>query len=382
VTTEEDSQLASLSEIIGFVRRHFVVITLGLILGGFLGYQGSTYLPKTYKSKAILSIQSGYFHHPLISDVVAEAQDPAEMGLQRTSLLRLALHDAFLESLHQRFFSKRGSTTRPDPPFDPETVASHIDYFFTNPSTFQITVAASSAEIALIAANEVLSQALSTFKQHRIYQLQSARAALEMQASLLEKILSQARSASTDGDLDKQMTSLRTRLSSLQRHLSETHPDVVSVKEKIRTLQQRSRPTEPGSPLPQAEIQGVFLSPMLRSTTLEILGQLLQRLNSLNVVLAMERTEGWNSYIDIIERPRLPRSPFSPKPPHFLLIGATVGFVIALFAAIARELHTHSKIAPKDAEFFLQAPLLGELPPLNLTPQSRNEGGAVHKDLE
>ena len=83
----ELEQTISFSQVISLIKRNLVLMVLCVLLASSLGLLLTEYIPKKYKSKAVLSIQSSYFQHPLVSDVVSDIQDPSEMSSQRLSLL-------------------------------------------------------------------------------------------------------------------------------------------------------------------------------------------------------------------------------------------------------------------------------------------------------
>lgn len=362
MTVENSNELLQFTEVTGFARRRFLLILIGFTLGAVLGFTGSTCIPKKYRSKALLTIQSGYFHHPLISDTVAGIQDTAEMNSQRSALLRLALDDEFLESFGRKFFSKGTDSSALAKPQDYESILKHIEYFPTNPTSFQISVTTNSPTTALRATDEILTQIITTLERQRYQRLAKAHRSLVQQATLLQHSLSQSYSAPERDTLQSRMRALRARLAALEEHLSENHPDVIALKRQLHSLSSREQETAPSKEANEINVDGIFLHPQARSTTQEIIDDLLKKISFLAVVLHMRPGPGRCSFVDIIERPRLPTSPFSPNRVQVTLIGAAAGLFIALSIAIRGELHRRSTIQPTEAETFLDIKLLGELP--------------------
>src|SRR5437870_2874407 len=98
-----DDKSISLEYLLSIARRNIVGLVLSLFICVGAAFLASVYLPKTYKSKAVLNIQSSYFKNPLVSDLISEITDPGELNAQRQSLLRLSLSDPFLNSLGEKY---------------------------------------------------------------------------------------------------------------------------------------------------------------------------------------------------------------------------------------------------------------------------------------
>lgn len=361
MSEEHSSDLLQFSEMLGFARRRLLLIVVGVTIGAGLGFYASGYIPKRYKAKAMVTIQSGYFDHPLIRDVVAGIQDTAEMSSQRAGLIRLALDEEFLKSFGARFLSPAGSASAAPQAIDPELTLKRIEYFSTNPSSFQISVMAPSAQTAFTATNELVSHIISTLEKYRHQRLTAARHALVQQATDLQQLISQGHSNPAVDATQSKLVELRSRLAALQKHLSETHPDVVALKKQIAAVSSRIS-ASPSLPEVSESVDRVFLHPLFRTTAQEIIDNLLRKISDLTVVLHTRAQPGACSFVDIIERPRLPPGPFYPNRPQFLLIGAAAGLFIALSISVRGELKRLWKVSPGQAAKYLEIDLMAELP--------------------
>ena len=137
MTSDGAFDLISLSDIVIFMRRHFLVVVLCVTVGAMCGFKGAGYIPKKYKSKATVTIQSGYFHHPLVSDTVAEIQDTSEMSTHRLAVVRAALTDQFLIDFSESFVSPHHSIPSLPEPVDLDSVLKRIESSSTNSTSFQ-----------------------------------------------------------------------------------------------------------------------------------------------------------------------------------------------------------------------------------------------------
>lgn len=370
MTSEHTSQLVSFAEVIGFARRRLILIIVGVTFGATLAFVGSGYIPKKYKSKAAITIQSGYFNHPLISAFFAGINDTAEMSSQRAALIRSALSDSFLESFERKYFQEHSSSSATPKPFDREHILRRIEYFPSNQTTFQLSVIAPTAESAAAATNEVVTHIATTLWEERHNQLTRVQRALIQQTSLLQQGLNRGPPSQHNDGLESRISLARSKLASLREYLAESHPDVISLKRQLDSWASGASNTAQIPDASPSEIDDVFFSPQSRDTTKEIIDGLLGKLAHLNIVLHADSESACCAFIDIVEKPRIPLSPFSPNRTTLTLIGAAAGLFASLTLAIITELRRNAVITPSEAETFLNVPLLGELLPVNPTPRN------------
>jgi len=371
VTADGSFDLISIREIVAFVRRRGLLIVLCVVLGGVCGFKGSGYIPKKYKAKAIVTVESGYFHHPLISDTVAEIQDPSEMSIHRLALIRAALTDQFLTGFYDTFISPNDLKPQTNKQVDPESILRTIEYFSTNPTSFQISVTLTSPEKAFNATQRVVTEIISTLRSKRAEQLTRSKRALERESALLLGALSLGANRSEGETLEAQLAATTAQLAALEEHFAPTHPDVVSMRRRLQRLQARQGSASP--PPPQGtELSSIFLSPQSLTTKQEIAAELLKKISYLDIVLSMERDHPTASHVEIIEHPRIPIAPFAPNRLQFVLIGAVGALVLSLSLAVAQELRRRSIPTPSEAARYLELPLIAILPALS--------GGVSSKD--
>ncbi len=362
MTAESPSQIVSFEEILGFLRRRSALIAAYVLIGGIIGYFASAHIPKKFKSKSVLTIQSGYFHHPLISDFVAEIRDNAEMSTQRAALLRLALDDTFLEHLDKKYFQKKQDASSTTKQFDPEALLKRIEYFSTNATSFQLSVTANSPEVAFHVIHEVLTHIISTLEEKRYQHLMSVQKAVIQQAELLQSSLSHGGMPFMAENPHSQLGATKSKLAALQEHLSETHPDIVEIKSKLTRLTSQVNKS-PAPPEPTRNpVQSVFFTTQSQATAQDIFEDLLKKISDMTIVLQMEQQPGRPSFVEVIERPRMAMRPFFPKREQVAVIGAVIGLIIAVALEVAAALRRNSQILPHEACVFLAADMLGELP--------------------
>ena len=92
--------LRDLAAVIG---RNFWVIFLTVAVCTAAAGAAAYYLPKKFKSSAVISLQAGYFQNPLVKDLISEVFDQGELNAQRSALLKFALNNTFLDELGEKY---------------------------------------------------------------------------------------------------------------------------------------------------------------------------------------------------------------------------------------------------------------------------------------
>lgn len=359
----DSTDTISLRQILDFLGRHVTLVLLTVLLCVGLAFIAAEYFPQKYKSKAVLSIQSSYFQHPLVSDLLSEVHDPSELSSQRLSLLRLALDDQFLDALVEKYTlytHPRGSPALKV--MDRERFLKKIEYFSVSPTSFQISIIAPDRNTAFSLTKEVLAQMTFTLIEQRYQTLMQAREAILKQAKLLNKTLISEGVSPQQETLQVQLATMEANLAALRTRFTESHPDVVRIKGSSEELRSRiaSMPSEPERT--GDDYVNVFLSPASRVSTQEIFDDLLKKLSHLNIVLEMERDRQNVSYLAVIEQPTIPTKPFSPDRLLFMLIGALCGFLLSGIRVVFVELQRAAKLSPDQVSAFYDLEFLGELP--------------------
>lgn len=360
----KENETLSIGQIWAIFKRSIMLALTCMLLGTLLAFLATEYLPKKFKSKAVLSIQSSYFQHPLVSDVVSELQDPSEMSARRLSLLRLALNDQFLDKLGEAYQIYKHPSDSRARVMERELFLKQIEYFSISPSSFQVSLVAKNPQTALYAAQDVLAQMTFTLIQQRYSQLVQAQQAILKQAKILKGALDDTSALPQRETLQRELDKMQSNLSALQSRFTEGHPEVLKMKGATQALRTRIKNLEIKSTTNEELYSDVFLSPSSRTTTQDIFNDLLKKLSHLNIVLEMERDRANVSYLGIIEKPSLPMKAFSPDPIVFAAMGAAAGLALALIIIISRELKRASLLTPRQAESYFGLELIGELPPL------------------
>ncbi len=364
MVTNDPEETISLVQVAGVLRRNAIATMLLVLLFAGIAFLVADLLPQRYKSKAILNIQSSYFQHPLVSDLISEVRDPSEMSAQRLSLLRLALNDQFLDRLGEEYRLYMQPNDEARRILNREALLKRIEYFSVSPSSFQISVVTNEAKTSFLATQEILGQMTYTLIERRYQALMQARQAVLTQATLLNRTLVSDGSAIQRETLQQQLATMESNLSVLRARYTESHPEVRRLEGLTQALESRISNVADRPTAGVDDYTKVFLSPSSRVTSQEIFSDLLKKLSHLNIVLEMERDRENVSYLGVIEQPALPTKAFFPDQIQFALIGALLGLLVSGILTTFRELQRANNFSPDQAAAFLGIELLGELPVL------------------
>jgi len=359
---DSTSESINMLQLGSLLKRNLVMVLISVCFTTLIALLLAIYLPHRFKSKAVLSIQSGYFQHPLVNDLISETQDPSEMSSQRLSLLRLALNDQFLDKLGTTYQIYKHPSDNNFRVLERESLFRQIEYFSVSPTSFQISISTDNPETSYKVTTEILDQMTSILVGQRYQTFMKARDSILKQAKLLESTLSSPAHAPQQDALRAELASMESNLASLRARFTEQHPDVMRMKSLTQALEAKLKLIPNTANQGTDDYTSVFLSPASRASTQQIFDDLLKKLSHLNIVLEMERNRQDVSYLAIIEQPTIPTKPTFPDPVQFVLIGALGGLLIGGAITTFRELRRTVKLTAEEVEEIFGLEFLGELP--------------------
>lgn len=355
----------TLEDLIGLFRRNIFGIAISLLVCLELAALAGIYLPKKYKAKAVLNIQSSYFRSPLVAGLITEVTDPGELNSQRRSLLRLALNDQFLDDMGERYNVYQYPRENEQRIAERERLLNRIEYFSVTPTSFQISISGAKPRSVFEMTKEVLDQMTFTLIEERFRTLVKARDAIQSQVQFLSQALTDLNSPIQPQALQGELDRINEQIRQLRSKFTESHPAVFKLRQQAQSLQSSIKNAPPPSLDPEKDdMSKTFAMASSKQPVQEIYNDLLKKLSHLNIVLEMERDRESVSYLNIIERPTLPVRPFFPEMRHCLLIGLMAGIAIALLQTVFFELRRSVYLSSDEAADSLDLPLIGQLPPL------------------
>ena len=357
-------------DVIALLLRNFWVVALTTIICLSIAVSISFVLPKSFKSRSILNIQASYFQNPLINDLITDVHDPGEIRAQRSSLLRLALDEQYVDSLAMKYGvyqSKRNDATRA---LERELFMERIQYYSLSPTTFQISVIANDPALSQKMTGEVLKQMMTTLVDTRADSLQKTRNSIQAHVEALGKALrdSAGPAASKHPEaLRGELERVKANIETLLLRFTELHPEIVKLRKQEKSI---SDSLELAGNIPNTKPSLSFVNPQAKEPTQDVYNDLLRKLSYLNIVLDMEADRDSVSYLGIIEQPTLPTKAFFPNKKLFAMLGLGVGILLSAMFVIFLELRRRLYVTPEQASDLLEIPYLGELPALPETQQA------------
>jgi len=217
------------------------------------------------------------------------------------------------------------------------------------------------------------------------------------------QLLAQSRHPANGSDA---LGSAEAALAAAQAQYSDSHPDVIAAKERVKELRQMARSATPDQTLQEqiagnnasirqlmeqrdatmaranAAVAGSARAPAIleqamqlenRATTLrnqyqQISENLLKAQNS-----ARMATEQRAERLSLVEPANLPDRPYSPNRPLLIAAGAAAGLFLGLLLALGIELVNRPVRSPRQLEQ-LDVPVIGLVPLIKSKPQARAKG--------
>ena len=356
--TEESLDLR---QIIGIFKRNYFVLLFVPFVAVAIAIITAYKLPKRFKSTAVLNIQASYFQNPLINDLIAQVNDPAELQSQRMSLLRLALNEDFITKLGTKYGMFETAASDPKRPLERELFEKTIEYFSMSATNFQISVSAETPIKAQQLTTDVLNQMKRTLIDERYTNLGNTRDSMKAHVQSLADSLKSANNPRSAGMLSEELERVEATLRGLLTKFSDTHPDIVQLRAQERDLRAQIRNAPAAD---QDSNSGISVGAISKEPTQQVFNELLKKLNYLTVVLDMEKDRQNVSYLGVIEQPSLPTTPTFPDKRVFGGIGLGIGLFLAAMLTFLAEVRRNLYVSPFDAGKLLDTPLLGELPVL------------------
>jgi len=354
-----------LRDIFRLIRRNFWLFSLTLLFCTCAGLTAALYLPKRYKSIAVLNIQTAYFRNPMVNDIVTELHNPAEQSAQRASLLQLALSNDFLDRLGEEHGIYRYPVEHSLHGLEREFFKEDLEYFSLSPTTFQISAVSSEAQKAQQINKAVLEQMVKTLIEARHRILNKTQDVIEGHVQSLALTLKDVISAAPARPtlLESELEKIEASISALQTRYTDRHPEVLKLK---RQAEETKSILEKIKNLPRSESgAGQYSGSAAKEPAQELYKELLRKLSYINMSLEMERDRENLPYLGVIQEPDVPTRAFFPKKRMFLLLGAAIGLLLAVILTALAEFRRALKLTPGKASTELDLPLLGELPELS-----------------
>jgi capsular polysaccharide biosynthesis protein len=328
-------------------------------------------IPKKFRTKAILNIQSNYFRNPLVSDLIPESSDPAELNAQRNALLRLSMNDTFLDSIGEKYKLYKSTPNTSLRDIEREGLLKKIEYYSLNATNFQITVTGKTALLVYEITKDVLKQMTFTLIEERYKTIIRARDAIQNQVDFLARIHkhTDAFNSSNTNKLRDELDKINANISALKKKFTDNHPELSVLRQKQMTVRERLKQSSvKDTKIPSVEqdddITRAFVSRNSNAPVNDIYNDLLRKLSYLSIVLEMEKDRDKLSYLNVLEEPKIPAGAFFPNKQLFAIFGLATGIVISIILGIFSELKRITIVTPEKASDVLGFPLLGTLPPL------------------
>ena len=441
--------------IILWQRRYYVLVCFLLMLA--VGVVAAFGLPRTYRSTATLLVQSQDLPTSMVDSPTSSAVEQRvarirEQVLSRGDLIQLIeqndlypmerreqpLSKVIEKMRHSTGIGALSSDIGQQSGTQNKTIAIAMSFDYPDPGKAQSVLQSYVSKFLTMDSQDVEDQATLTvrFLQDQANKLQSQISDLEGQLTSLKSRNGTALATSgmppmlDTGSITAQIAALQSEnrqliaqsrrpagrsdalasaeaaLAAAQSQYSDTHPDVIALRERVRELRQIAASAAPDTSLQEqiaannasirqlmqqrdetmaranAAVAGSARAPAImeeamqlenRATALrnqyqQVSENLLKAQNS-----ARMATEQRAERLSLVEPASLPDQPFSPNRPFLIAAAAAAGLALGLLLALAIELVSRPLRSPRQLEQ-LDLPVIGLVPLIKTKQQPRQIG--------
>ena len=273
------------------------------------------------------------------------------------------------------------------------------------------------------------TQALNQLQQSRTY----SESVLSQQLQTWHATQDNKTGIASPETLEQQLTTEQAQLSALESKYTDTYPDVVRLKDdigrlKTRIAEQGNIPAKPstsekkGGPEPpqiqqlRAQVSGIEqsirdkqaeqariqtqvntyqariqLSPVIEEqykqitrdhdTALQFYNDLLRKQNESEMATDLEKRQQGEQF-RVLDPPNLPERPVFPNRPMFAAGGLAGGLAIGLGLIFMLELKENLIRNEKDVAFYLELPILTQIPSIDDAPRRKNAASLSRRKPE
>jgi capsule polysaccharide export protein KpsE/RkpR len=165
--------------------------------------------------------------------------------------------------------------------------------------------------------------------------------------------------------LESELAATEARIIAMESQYTPSHPTVVALRRQAENLRQMLKSAKSDTrEVPSAARNRILMSPGAKGAKSEFFEDLSKKINFLDIAMELERGRRDVPYIEVVEKPTLPLTYIFPNRKNFMLGGFLAGILLSSIAVGFLQLKRASQLTPQFASRFLDAPLIGILPPL------------------
>ncbi len=366
-----DEQTVDIRDIYTILLRNFWLIAVVMVLSVGISIALVIYLPKQYKSKGVISINSSYFNNPLTSDMTGTLYDSNELRSQRLSYLQEVLTPEFIDELGDKFDEFTKGAPEIVHAREREELREKIELFPVNNNASQISVKAKDRFEAYGMTKMIMDEMQKALIDRRNDTLMAARKSALKTINTLKKRIAGAETPSSSVRIEKAKIELEKANDQLEMALSsysELHPNVKKIRLKVKTLQARydklvkDNKDQVVSPSVDETDDSITTDPKTLKSNNESLDDFLKKLNRIDFLLDIEKNKDTIEFLSITEKPEVPSSPIFPNSKLFVMCGIVAGMVLSGVLVMFLELKRGTFVSSYYVMDQLDMPMLGELP--------------------
>lgn len=335
-----------------------------LCMTASLGISAAVYLytPKLFKATSEISVQSGFFKNPLVSDVIPEIHDISELQALRESFLKKTLSDEFVDETAIRFGIYNSPPNTRERGRDRQLFRMRIESGRES-AGYYISVVNEDPKLAYQLVETIVNRLVELLRTFHTNRLKSAASVIESRVETLSRVLSQSGDEDLKKKISNRLTEVQAQLSVLTEKFTESHPAVAILREKEKQLLATMEKLVPREPIKVPKGMTIDMVHPAGPTNQAIYGELVEKLSKLKILLDMEKLDELPPDVSLVRAPKIPETPFKPQKERYLGVGFMLGLFISAVGTLVNERRLMAQESMDDVmiEDILQAPCLGTL---------------------
>lgn len=334
------SEAISIIDVFDILRRNILRFIFCILTVSIISYSFSWLISPKYKAKAVISIESAYFHFPLFNEFIAGPVETGEYRSLRESLIRSSLSNDFLDELGERYNIFKSSKDTNLRRRERAELLNAIEYYSFNVTNFQINIINTDPIVAYNMTKDVVSQILKTLAAERSKKLIHTRDVIQAQTQSLAPIASQAEENTEVEALKKEFENQTLALASLRSRYTDIHPDVIKKQAELADIDAKIKRKIEITPKSEQsdKLSNMFATSAAKWIIVENIKELLRITNLITTMIQLENNNTTVPYVEVIEEPSIPYEKISPRRAEFAIFGGAVGLFIALLLTTYYEL--------------------------------------------
>lgn len=320
----------------------------------------SAVLPKKYKSKGVINIDTRYFQNPLIGDLVSNPNESRDPRNERESLIRSAISSEFIDHLGETYRIYKSTADSSLRAKERSDLMKKIEIYSVGPTMFQLSVMGGDPDVAQKMTTEILKHVVENLTQERKKRIGALRDEVQAQLSTLSNLQPQSGFTGSvhldEAQAAEELGRVEEEISSVKQYYTEKNPELQRLRERAAYLKSRAH-SQVGQMAGKAPIKLVSNERPNPAVATDVYRELLKKQRYLTIAYNVEEAQGHG--IEVVESASQPLEPVWPNPSLFVAWGSLLALGLAGGVVSLKEYVRNERDCAHQLSKALNIPVLG-----------------------